>query len=139
MERNIFAYNNARYKLENSYSVSEKKSPDKTSNQLETTTNNTDISEISISIYECQCERDEAGYVTDEVVRLIAEGVSPENIAVVGIHEGPVLLEVGDLLHDVDPCYAVLVPHRVLLETAVIEALGDEVRAVSSSALVAVI
>ena len=65
--------------------------------------------------------------------------ITLEDIAVCGVHEGSVLLEVRDLLHDVDPRYAVLVPHRILRETAVIETLGDKVRAVSASSFVAVI
>ena len=65
--------------------------------------------------------------------------ISLEDGFVTGIHESPVLLEVRDLLHYVDPRDAVLVPHGVLLETAVIETLGDKVRAVPAFSLVAVV
>ena len=44
-----------------------------------------------------------------------------------------------DLLHHVDPGHTVLVPNGILLEAARVEALGDEVRAVAASSLVAVI
>ena len=45
----------------------------------------------------------------------------------------------GDLLHDIDPCHAVFIPYRILLETARKQTLGDKVCAVSAHSFIAVI
>ena len=84
-------------------------------------------------------DADRGVVVSAVAVPVKIDWISLEDVAVGRIHEGSVLLEVRDLLHDVDPGYTVLVPHGILRETAVIKTLGDKVRAVSASSFVTVI
>ena len=65
--------------------------------------------------------------------------ISLNEVSVVSIQETAVLLEMGNLLHNVDPGHTVAIPYGILLEAARVQALGDKVRAVSAPAFIAVI